>query len=446
MGLTALLAACVFFGLLVIAGRFLVRGPTDVILLFLLSFGMFYGLRPLLFVAGLDEPFPEVLFNAAETPRLLTTTLLGLSVFLLAATVGIAVVLRSRAAGWGPFFVRHEVSLRRALTVVLALTVVSTLISAYLVATHGGVGGVISAAKYDKALAGMYVLRTFPAVGAVVAIATYLMGREGSRAPMVARVALLCSVANAYFVFLWGSRSVLVVVGATIVLGLSSKRRLNARQKRVVVRIVVAALLVVGVAAGMRMVRDTLTHGEVQDVYAEATVWRQASLATNSIVFDAAMLSFRDWPEKHRFRNGEDFFNGAVGVVPRAVWPEKPQAIAPGKWFRQVYEPQKVNGWPMGAAALWFLNFGWLGLVFGGFLSGLALGMVAAAQRRAPDNGFNTAAAVVTGVYVLGLGWDNETLIRFVIWLVPLAMIGWYITRDARKAEQVRSGLTSSRL
>lgn len=431
--ITAALAATLFFGLLIIAGRLLVRGSSDVTLLFLLGFGLFYGFRPLLFVLGLDEPFPETLFSTAETPALLTTTLLGLGLYLLLAILGIAAITYSGARGWAPFFIRYEIDPSRARTVVVVMTALATLISAYLVARHGGVGALISAAKYEKSLAGLYLLRAVPAVGAVVAAATFLETRKNHGTRHLALLALLCSIANAYFVFLWGSRSVLVVVGATIVLGLRPKGRLSPQRQRVLLRIVVAALLVVAVASGLRIARDTLTHGEVQEVYSEASIWRQASLGTNSIIFDAALLSFRDWPERNRFRDGEDFVNGVVGLVPRIVWQDKPQAIAPGKWFRQVYEPRKVNGWPMGAAALWYLNFGWVGLLAGGALSGLALGMIAAAQRRTPDSGFNTAAAVVTGVYVLGLGWDNETLMRAVLWLAPLTFIGWYITEPARR-------------
>ena len=70
--------------------------------------------------------------------------------------------------------------------------------------------------------------------------------------------------------------------------------------------------------------------------------------------------------------------------MPCVLWADKPTAIPPGKWFRQVYEPKKINGSPMGAGALWYLNFGWLGLLLGGLLSGLVIGLVSAAQRRYP--------------------------------------------------------------
>jgi hypothetical protein len=130
----------------------LTKGSGDVVLLFLLSFGLFYGFRPLVFVTGLDEPFPERLFQSGESAELLTKTILGLTLYLAM-----------------PFFIDREMDLSRAMKVVLVLTGLAALLSAYLVARYGGVGGVITAAKVDKALAGMYILRTIPAVGAVVA-------------------------------------------------------------------------------------------------------------------------------------------------------------------------------------------------------------------------------------------------------------------------------------
>lgn len=438
--LAAALAVALMVGLLLLGGALFARGPGDVVMLFLLSFGLFYAFRPALFVLGLDEPFPEALFDGPRTMELVTRTTLGLSLFLVLALVGIAAVTSSRSRGFGPFFVDREIDLRRAAVVVAVLTAAGALISAYLLVRFGGVGGMIAAAKQDKALAGMYILRALPAVGAVVATATFIDGRSR---PDVSRVlvwlSLAAAVLDAFFVFLWGSRSVLVIVGATLILGLRRRGSWGLggpHGQRTVLRLVLAGLLVIGVASGLRIARDTLTRGEVQDVYADSTTARQASLATNSILYDAAMLSFRDWPAKYEYRDGEDFAAGAVGVVPRVLWEDKPAPIVPGKWFRQVYEPGKINGWPMGAGALWYLNFGWWGLVGGGLLSGLALGSVARAQRRRPANGFNTAVGVVVGVYVLGLGWDSETILRSVIWLVPLGLVAMYVTPRHWPGEQ----------
>jgi hypothetical protein len=440
--LSAVLAAILLVSLLITCAVLLGRGPSDVVLLFVLVFCLFYGFRPLVFLLGFDVPYPTETFLPAELPTLLTRTLLGVSLFLFTAMVGIAAVTKSGSRGWGPFFADREIDLRRSLTVTLVLSAMGAVVSLYLMAKYGGVGGVIVASKYEKALGGLYWIRSVSAVGAVLGITTYLdLRRRGCTSRLLRLLPLVCGIVNALSVFMWGTRGVLIVVGATLVLGLQPYRRSRARlrRERVLGRLLVAAVLVIVAASGMRMVRDTLSHGEVQENYAASTTWRQASLGTNSIYFDAAMLSFRDWPAEHEFRGGQDFYNGLLGVVPRMVWKDKPTGIPPGKWFRQVYEPRKLNGWPMGAGALWYLNFGWLGLPLGGLLSGIAIGMVAAAQRRRPSSGFNTGVAVITAVFVLPLGWDNQVLMKFIIWLGPMWLLARYVAPRHASSRPLRS-------
>ncbi|WP_432476757.1 hypothetical protein [Nocardioides sp. GXQ0305] len=433
--LAIVLAAILYFSLLVTCAVWFSRGPTDLVLLFVLVFCLFYGFRPLLFILGLDVPYPTELFFPEELPHLLTRTLLALTLYVFAAVVGIAAVTRSGTRGWAPFMTDRETDLRRALTVTLVLTGISALVSAYLMARYGGFGGVIVASKYDKALAGLYALRSVSGIGAIVAVTTFIdMRRQGAPSRLLTWGTLVCAFANAFFVFMWGSRGVLIVVAATLVLGLQSnrQRRPHAPRERVLVRLLVAVVLVIVAASGLRLARDTLSHGEVQENYAASSAWRQASVGTNSIYFDAAMLSFRDWPSRYPLRRGEDFYNGAVGVVPRVIWRDKPEAIPPGKWFRQVYEPRKLNGWPMGSAGVWYLNFGWWGLPLGGLISGLVIGMLAAAQRRKPRTGFNSGVAVITAVFVLPLGWDNQVLMKFVIWLGPMWLLSYYLAPRIR--------------
>lgn len=451
----ALLAAALFFSLLATGLVLLGRGPSDLVFLFLLVFALFAGLRPLLFVVGLDGPYPDSLFPPIGTPGALTKTLLALSLYLALALLAIAVITGSRVRGWAPFFAGHEVDIARARAVTFVLTGLAAVLSVWLLAKYGGVGNVIAAAKQEKALAGMYAFRVIPAVGAIVAVATFIEVRRSRATTRVEELLLLvCALGNAFFVFLWGARSVLTVVGAMLILGLRPRRRRGLRgqskrqsrdrvqsRERVLLRLLAAVLLVLVAASGLRMVRDTLSRGAVEESYATATVWRQVSVGTNSIYFDAAMLSFRDWPGERQIRNGKDFYNGLVGVVPRSVWAGKPTGIPPGKWFRQTYQPGKVNGWPMGSPALWYLNFGWWGLPAGGLVSGVAVGLVAAGQRRKPRHGFNTGIAIVTAVYVLPLGWDNQVPMKFVIWLVPLWLIGRYIAPRRTKPKHTATGV-----
>jgi len=173
-----ILAATLFFGLMALGGALFAGGPSDLVTIFLLVFALFAGFRPLLFVLGLDTPYPDWLFFEGERAGVLTTTLLGLSLFLFLALLGIATIATSRVKGWAPFFVDREIDIPRALRVTVVLTSLGTLLSFYLLASYGSVGGVIAAAKVEKSLAGMFALRAIPAVGAIVAAATFIDARR----------------------------------------------------------------------------------------------------------------------------------------------------------------------------------------------------------------------------------------------------------------------------
>lgn len=422
-----ILAVCAFALFAVLLGGIASaakNGPGDVLLLFSVVTALFFGLRPLILLLGLDRPFPDYLFLESEVNGVIARTLLGGSLFLMFVIAGLVLVSSSTKRGWAPFFVPSPPDPRRMVVATLVLTGIAGLISAALLARYGSVGGLIAAAKQEKDLAGMFILRVFPAVGAVTALASFLEMR--GRGIGVGRWWLLAaSLLNAWFVFLWGSRSVFVVVAALLVFGLGKATKVSSTT---LLRIVLAAVLVLAAASGLRVVRDTLAQGEVQEVYATASPARQFTLGVNAVQFDAAMLAFRDWPADYRYRRGEDFAAGALGVIPRRLWTDKPEGIAPGKWFRQVYEPGKVNGWPMGSTAIWYLNFGWPGIAFGGFVSGALLGAIWRRQSISPAGGWNLAVAMVTSVYVLDSGVHSESLVRFVVWLVPLTVIAKYIS------------------
>ena len=432
IGLEAWLVGGVFFLVLGLVARLAARGITDVITMTALSFALFYGFRTILLVAGLDLPSPSYLFPSATLSADLTRALVGASLFLLALGAGIYATTGPNARGFAPFFVTGRPSPQRQVHAVVFFTVCSALISAWLLARFGSPGALISAIKFDKALAGLYVFRVFPAVGSMLAAGAFVdLWRLPGRRPAAA-LCLLCAAFNGWSVFLWGSRSLIVVTIVVIVIGLARKsgRMRPGHTLRGVVAVVVASLLVLAVAGALRVGRDTLTHGETQDAFANASTWRQASLATNSVYLDAAVLAFRDVPDVFPARAGTDFANGVLGVVPGVIWADKPRNIAAGSWFRQQYQPKIVNGWPMGAPALWYLNFSWLGVLLGGLVSGLAIGMISARQRRVADSGHNTACAAVAGIFVVGLGLDNQTPIYSVIWLVPLWFVALYLRSD----------------
>jgi oligosaccharide repeat unit polymerase len=451
IGVDSWLAAGAFFLTLGFLATLAARGVTDVISLTVLSFSLFYGFRTALLVAGLDTPSPSYLFPLRSLDADLTRTLLATTLFLAGMVTAVWAIVRARWHGYAPFFASSTPPPDRQFRAALFFTGCSTLISLVLLAKFGGPSHLIAAAKFDKALAGFYVFRVFPAVGSLLCAGAFLDLRNRPGWGFRATVCLLCSMVNSVSVFLWGSRGLIVISIAVIAIGLGrgATSQGGSRIVRTLLVVMMTAVLVFAVAGALRSARDTLTHGKVQAGYADASFWRRASLATNSVALDAAILAFRDVPSAYPSRNGVDFLNGVVGVVPRSIWVGKPRNIAPGSWFREQYQPKVVNGWPMGAPALWYLDFGWLGVPIGGLLSGFAIGAISARQRRVANSGHNIAVAAAAAVFVFGLGWDNQTLVYIILWLVPFWFVARYFSaghRVSRPPDQRRTAFVSAGL
>ncbi len=427
-----LLAASCFYLVLVsvmMACKFDMR---NVIMLFALTVALYYGFRPILFITGLDTPSPDAQFTRSSTGFVTGTALVWLTAYLIMFGLGAVVLYAISTRGTG-FFAGSSPSFNRMFTLTLLLTAISVGITSVLVLRYGGFEKFIGAVKVEKELSGLYILKVPSAVGAIVAAGAFLdhRARRGSRdgSSGTGIFLLSCTFLNAICVFLWGQRSVMVVVLVILLLGPPTRSMTAAIRNKMTVRILLAVVLVVCTSAALRVTRDTLITGEVLSVYSEASVWRKASLATNSTYLDASLLSFRDWPDSFPYRGGEDFVAGAAGPVPRLLWEDKPTSVRPGQWLRQVYEPYTINGWPVGAPTVWYLNFGPFGLLIGGVVGGGVFGWLRRAQMNAADCGLNSAIAVVSAVYIFELGWSSDTPLAIGIWLIPLWLVTKFVIR-----------------
>jgi hypothetical protein len=276
-------------------------------------------------------------------------------------------------------------------------------------------------------------------VGAMIATAAFLdLRAQGSKERFRALIALGCAVLNSVLVFAWGQRTVVLIVAAMIVLS-PGRKRTTQRHGRLT-RVVAASLIVVGAAVFLRDTRDTFTQGNEPSEFAQSSLARRASQGTNGVYYDASLLAFRDWPNRFEYRNGKDFAYGFLGSVPRKIWPEKPDPL-PGKWFRQTYQPQVRNGWPVGAPTIWYMNYGWAGIIVGGIISGVVVGAVAKRYRLAPRHGINTAVTYFAMVFVFPLGFSSQSPLAWLTWGLPLLLCIAYLnltTSKERRAQKVR--------
>jgi oligosaccharide repeat unit polymerase len=437
--------------LVLIFRQLLVRRAQDPFGVFLLTFAVFYVFRAVLIACGLDTPIPTYLFATSNVEAIFTRTVLGLCVYLGAFMVAAFLVTRRPASSPSPLFSSNPTNVTRVVCVSLALTAVALLIQGYLLARFGSFGGILYASKVEKALAGTHYLMLPSEVAALGSTAAYLEVRHRPGPKTGLRFLMLgCALLDSVLVFAWGARGFLVIIVAMLLLVSGPLHRPRKPHLGIsgVARIALATLLVLSLAIFLRDTRDNLTRPGQTHSFAQQSIWRQASHGINGNSFDSSMLVFRDWPAKHRLRNGIDYWNGALGVVPRKIWPDKPKPYAVA--FRQIYQPHTLNGWPVGAPTTWYMNFGWLGLIIGGLISGAVIGAVARRYAAAPWSGVNTALTFTIGVFVLRMGWGGQTPQEVVTTLIPVAIVLRFFApkprsrpegpEDSRTAEDTRSG------
>ncbi|MGB5952357.1 MAG: hypothetical protein WBG57_07575 [Ornithinimicrobium sp.] len=433
----------VFVGLLGAGLVTLARRPTDPLFLFFIVFAMFYGFRAVLVGTGLDALNPDYLFVTSDQSQLVATTLFHLNLFLVCFIAAAWIITRSQSRTGGILFTASRPSRHLMNWVVAALTLLTLITTLSLVVAYGGVGTFMAAAKLDKALAGQYVLKLPAMLGSFISAAALIdVLRAGSSDRRHTLLLTGAAGFNALCVFAWGQRSVAVVVLAMLVLGaITGKEASSAKRGRVIGRVLLAGLLVITASFSLRVVRDITIHDDGPGTgFASSTTWRQLSVSVNGVYFDASALAFRDWPSLYSFRGGQDFVDGTAGTVPRVLNPDKPDPLV-GRAFRQVYEPEVANGWPVGAPTIWYLNFGLFGVLIGGLVSGAIVGFVARRSWAAPASGINVAVSIIVSVYVLQLGVSSETPFRLVLWLGPLAPFLWLIrSSDQRSASDHRAG------
>jgi MFS family permease len=421
----------------------------DPVALFCYLFAFFYLFRDAIVSFGLDTPYPSYLFLPSQTPHLLLMSSFVLSAFLISFVVGYT-INRPMGAMFAPLVpVAWRVPpLRRQVRLTVLLTAVATFISIGLFLRFGGFARVIAAAKLERELTGSNVLRIVPALGGVVATALILALYQERRRTKKWRkglllVAVSAAVLNAAYFMMWGSRQ----VGAAVILILgaglwvfrrdpSTPRSRSARPSWM--RVILLGGVILMVVFGLRVLRDTLLWGGLlQPVQGSAI--HEVSVASDSY-FDPTLLALRDWPAVYPYRHGRDFLVGLEGIVPRPLWPSKPEEASTGQWFRQVYQPWTVNGWPLGAVGDWYLNFGFIGIVLGGILAGVLYSVLMSAWRRAPSSPFTFASVMAVILFAIPLGFEARTPLRWVQWAVPLWLAGRYLGGRTPKRMQTLAG------
>jgi hypothetical protein len=157
--------------------------------------------------------------------------------------------------------------------------------------------------------------------------------------------------------------------------------------------------------------------------------------------FGTACLVFQIFPEQEAFRRGSTLLVTALGFIPRAIWPEKPVGI--GKdltryYVGPYYEPTEGYSVTVTLPADLYLNFGWVGVVLGGFLLGVACRIVVTYASQGMVDGIQTRAArvLLPTFFIIGLGEvrsDMATMLAFYAMTgIPVAVALAFFRMDGR--------------
>jgi hypothetical protein len=419
----------------------LVHHPLDLMALTLYYLALQLLWRPLVLVVGLDTPFPTELFTAREPENLIVLGQVVVVLFLLGLWAG---------ARWlsplvGPARLlypmsRGSLSPRTLVLLAVALTAAAFVATVLLWVRYGGPAGLIQAAKVNRDIVESRGLRSIPMLAALFGIAAFFSVR---RAPLVRLLALGLIALNGYLSWTWGARdvpviSVIALVAGSLIFGSVGRRAAvrrgwdwlgDPRWRRRFLMVPVLALLL---AFSLRTARDTVLWGDLAPTIEGQSTVRMMAVATNNTFYDSLLLLLDDWPDEFDFRNGQDFIDGTVAAVPSALVPSQAPFVSPAVQLAQTYIDRN-NGFPATAAGDWYVNFGLLGVLLGGLVSGLIARAGQVALRRFLRDPLVWGFSLVFAVRIFPGGLWVTSLPKWVGIGLPIIAVAFLVNLFARR-------------
>ncbi|HET6392871.1 MAG TPA: hypothetical protein VFG13_08660 [Blastococcus sp.] len=432
--------------------RRLVGHPLDPMALTLYYVALLLLWRPLTLAAGLDTPFPTEVFAGRDVGGLIVGGQAVVALWLLAMFAG-ARWLTPLVRPTMLLFPRRRTTLapRVVLTLAVLLSVAALAATAVLWARYGGPTGLIQAAKVDRSVTESRALRSLPLMGALLSVAAFYSVRPRAYGQRLLALGLV--VLNGVLNFTWGARDVLVVSLVALVAGaLLFSRRMRERHgdlsglswlrdplwRR---RLVLVAVLALGLAFALRLARDTaLIGGAAPSIEGQGPL-RAFSVATNTTLYDTLLLILDDWPDEQPFHGGRDFVDGAVTSVPSVIAGEQEPFVSPAVQVAQTYVDRN-NGFPATAVGDWYLNLGLVGILLGGLLSGVLARAAQVAFARFREDPLVWGFSLVFMLRIFPGGLWATSLPRWVAIGLPLVLLALALDLVSRRRSGAGTGLS----
>lgn len=369
-----------------------------------------FTIRPLLLILNIDTPFPEYLFDKFDTKYHLYSCLFFNAWSL---TYIIGTKLKPIANNISKTLPRENKEYKTITIFItsLSITLVSTLIVATLIMKYGGIGGFIIAVKVKKSLTGLYFLKYIPVLGSIFCSYGLLNAIDFKNKKLLFLFTLLLAI-NYCVIMSFGERFSVATLFLALLSSLLYKKTISIST---LISLLSAGLVFLFIISSIRFY--LLTEGDNRKV----STLNKISSSLHLVEFDSFSLLLKEEKKLDNHFYGRDFLAGLYSVTPRFIWPERPKSVNPGAWLRNQFEPKIKNGWPITSTGEWYLNFGIIGVVLGGILSG----SFAEAINKKYWNNTPSNLSIVFGAFLsIQLMYGGIRAISIQYWIYyPLAFV-----------------------
>ena len=155
-------------------------------------------------------------------------------------------------------------------------------------------------------------------------------------------------------------------------------------------------------------------------------------------------------PGEIPYQYGRTYSYFAVALIPRALWPGKPQAGSANGFFAISYgllteEGAKTTTFGMSLLGEAFINFGWAGVIFVMFFQGLAISVLEGIFGSLKSGAGGQAVFIAFFVFFLnGMGSSAEILFGNIVQNLLFGYLLLWWARDKRKRSQLELPLRHS--
>lgn len=385
--------------------------------------------------------FSPVRFFTPPQPEAIAATLLAFFVMVLSSVLGcysrLGILLADALPDFGPSPRKFPGWLLESVILVTSVGAVSVGI-----ALGGGLFGFLSRAYGQRGLPPMFTLAHDGLLLGTLLLTWRVLNASRRRVLHAALLGMVVLFDVVYFGILLGVRKYLLFLFFGVLTIWLLRRGVKSLPKARTAMIFVLVLVYFSAWGSIRSRPLTAVVGMTEDIRYGKSSPGIATGYLDSIEgpFGGACKVMEIFPEHVPFRHGRTLGIVYFAFIPRALWPEKP--IGLGKELTQYYEGpfyNPIRGLSVAPTVLgeFWANFGWFGIVGGGFFLGLVCRTVSTYAVSGAREGLQTRAArvLIPAVVVAGLGEVRADaaalLLTWGLQLVPLLMGLMFFNLDA---------------